>query len=81
MVHIGDLESAINRCRDALRTDPSAAFSLNALATMYGNMIFWRQQTIVLGDDDAVVSAALVRWLNDPSCTAVFLETKGAYGT
>lgn len=63
-VHIAELEKAINDCREALTVDPASATALNAMATLYGGMIYRREQCFDMAGCHASLSAALSRWLS-----------------
>lgn len=81
-LHINDLELAINfwRAQGANRLDVALAQPLQALATVYAQMVFDRQQEILA---DALAPAAYAAWLAwydttpDTPCIAICSTSQG----
>ncbi|MES2899563.1 MAG: DUF3717 domain-containing protein [Pseudomonadota bacterium] len=65
-LHITELEVAINRCRAAMRPSAGLQAHFNALATLYGTMIYARHSDTQLCDLDCITREAIHAWMLQP---------------
>lgn len=82
-IHISDIEAAINHWRardDGTRTEPALSPPLNALAELYGRMVYHREEAVA---EEALGSAAREAWLAwfhttpDTPCIAICSTSQG----